>query len=348
MSHLAERNERNCLNCGATVIGKYCHNCGQENIEPEESVWQLVSHFFNDITHFDGKFFSTLKDLLFKPGFLSREYMIGRRTSYLNPVRMYIFTSFIFFLIFFSTVHLDDKKFNEGFNFNGKTIEQINSMNEEDFSAFTKEFNHGNAMSRADFNHYIDSTKRKGGFHFAGYNYKTKAEYDSLQRLDVKKYNWFEKKFIYREIELNQKYDNNQGKETTAFIKSLMHNFPQMLFISLPFLALFLKLLYIRRKNFYYVSHAIFVIHFYIFVFIAMLLSLGISEMENLAGWKWLNSINWLISLIVFFYLYKAMRNFYKQRRAKTIIKYFLLLFSFLMITFFLFVVFFFVSFFEV
>ena len=59
-------------------MGRYCHVCGQENVEPKESFWHLLTHFFNDITHFDGKFFITLKDLLFKPGFLSKEYMIGQ------------------------------------------------------------------------------------------------------------------------------------------------------------------------------------------------------------------------------------------------------------------------------
>ena len=102
MSHRPERKEKNCLNCGTTVHGKYCHVCGQENAEPKETFWGMVTHFFNDITHFDGKFFTTLKDLLFRPGFLSAEYVKGRRMSYLNPVRMYVFTSAIFFLIFFS------------------------------------------------------------------------------------------------------------------------------------------------------------------------------------------------------------------------------------------------------
>ena len=102
MSHAPERLEKNCLNCGATVMGRYCHVCGQENVKPKESFWHLVTHFFNDVTHFDGKFFTTLKDLLLKPGFLSKEYMIGRRNSYLNPVRMYVFTSAIFFLLFFT------------------------------------------------------------------------------------------------------------------------------------------------------------------------------------------------------------------------------------------------------
>ncbi|HEX3935480.1 MAG TPA: DUF3667 domain-containing protein [Puia sp.] len=102
MSHLHERKEKNCLNCQAEVVGRYCHQCGQENLEPKETVWHLVQHFFNDITHFDGKFFETVKYLLRKPGFLSREYMRGRRMSYLNPIRMYVFTSAIFFIILFS------------------------------------------------------------------------------------------------------------------------------------------------------------------------------------------------------------------------------------------------------
>ena len=102
MSHSKERVEKNCLNCGAELTGRYCYNCGQENTEPKETVLTLVSHFFNDITHFDGKFFSTVKYLITKPGFLSSEYIKGRRASYLHPIRMYVFTSAFFFIIFFS------------------------------------------------------------------------------------------------------------------------------------------------------------------------------------------------------------------------------------------------------
>ena len=104
MSHLGERKENNCLNCNAVVHGKYCHICGQENIPPKETVMHLVSHFFQDITHFDGKFFSTIKLLIAKPGYLSLEYMAGRRASYLNPIRLYVFTSAFFFLFFFKFV----------------------------------------------------------------------------------------------------------------------------------------------------------------------------------------------------------------------------------------------------
>ena len=68
MSHLKQRKENNCLNCNTKVVGRFCHHCGQENVEVKESAIEFIVHFVNDITHFDGKFFTTLKDLLFKPG----------------------------------------------------------------------------------------------------------------------------------------------------------------------------------------------------------------------------------------------------------------------------------------
>jgi hypothetical protein len=102
VSHLPERVEKVCLNCNAALEGRFCHICGQENIEPREGFWNMLTHFVFDFFHFDGKFFSTLKFLLFKPGFLSQEHLKGRRASYLHPIRMYIFTSTFFFLIFFN------------------------------------------------------------------------------------------------------------------------------------------------------------------------------------------------------------------------------------------------------
>jgi hypothetical protein len=104
VSHLKEREEKVCLNCNTELNGRYCHVCGQENLEPKESFWHLTTHFVYDVTHFDGKFFSTLKYLLFKPGFLPLEYSRGKRQSYLHPIRMYVFTSAIFFVIFLSFI----------------------------------------------------------------------------------------------------------------------------------------------------------------------------------------------------------------------------------------------------
>jgi hypothetical protein len=353
MSHLPLRKENNCLNCGATVTGKYCSECGQENVEPKESAGHLISHFFNDVTHFDGKFFSTLKQLLFRPGFLSKEYMNGRRARYLNPIRMYLFTSFIFFLVFFSVFHINDTQLKKAnFTLQGKSLEQIHSLSPAEFSDFTKGLNHGMPMSREQFKHYLDSTRDDATIHFfnnlEAEKYHSKEQYDSALEKDHIKQGWFNRQLAYKQIELTEKYRNNGSKFITDFIESIMHHFPQMLFVSLPFVALLLKLLYIRQKKFYYVSHAIFTIHLYIFVFIAMLFEIGIQQLEKLSGLSWLNIINNLFILVILFYGYKAMRNFYEQRRFKTILKYLLFLISFFILIVFLFTIFAFVSIFQI
>lgn len=107
MSHFKERTEKNCLNCGTEVAGRYCQECGQENIVARESFWSLLTHFVYDITHFDSKFFGTMSHLLTKPGKLSLEYIQGKRNSQLNPIRMYVFTSAFFFIIFFTMYNAD-------------------------------------------------------------------------------------------------------------------------------------------------------------------------------------------------------------------------------------------------
>lgn len=349
MSHLHLRKEDNCLNCGTQVIGRYCHNCGQENVEVKESAWHFIVHFFNDITHFDGKFFTTLKDLLFKPGFLSREYMEGKRMRYLNPIRMYLFTSFIFFLVFFAVVHVNELQVQPGeFTLKGKTRIELEQMPYEEFDQFTAKLNNGQPMTRNDFNQYIDSVQATRGVHFFGKKYQSRSQYDSLIAAGTIKENWFEKMIVRKGIEFNTEYQKDQSRILKVFFNSLIHQFPKILFISLPFVALLLKLLYIRKKQFYFVSHGIFTLHFYIFVFIAMLLSIGLTRLQSLPNMNWIGFVNGLLTLTIFFYLYKAMRNFYQQRRRKTILKYFLFLGSFLMLIIFLFVVFVFISFLQI
>lgn len=94
------RAEKNCLNCGSEVEKRFCPNCGQENTPIRQSFGYLFTHFFEDLTHYESSFWKTIKNLLFKPGRLTIYYLEGKRKSFVNPVRLYIFISFItFFLI---------------------------------------------------------------------------------------------------------------------------------------------------------------------------------------------------------------------------------------------------------
>ncbi len=344
MSHLPQRKEKDCLNCRTQVNGRFCHNCGQENIEPKESVWHLVTHFFNDLTHFDGKFFTSLKVLILKPGFLSKEYIAGRRASYLNPIRMYVFTSAIFFLVFFSINNINEKKLKENFRYSGKTSDEISKMDSATLSDFSKKINKGTPLTKAQVLARIDS----GGFQITPGDYRSKGEYDSLLKTGAKKHNWIERQMIYKSLDLKVKYGSDAKLILVALITRFLHSLPQMLFALLPLLALILKLVYIRQKQFYYVDHVIFTIHFYIFTFLVMLITFGISELRSLLHWEWLRYIGAIFILSIFFYFYKALRNFYLQRRGKTIVKYFILLFSFSITIVLMFIIFLFLSMFSI
>ena len=336
MSHLKERREKNCLNCNAQLQGRYCHICGQENIESKETVWHLVSHFFQDITHFDGKFFSTLKLLVFRPGFLAMEYMTGRRASYLNPVRMYVFSSAFFFLIFFSFLSMDGEK-STIHDINGKTLPEIAKMDSATFADFTRDINREDnrpdkPMTKAEFKRYTDTVLKRAEPVITENKFKTRAGYDSALASGIVKDNWFVRAIRRKAIDIGVKYNNDSRRITVAFISTLIHSLPQILFISLPMLALLLNLLYARRKGYYYVNHAIFSIQLYIFVFIALLFGLSFAKLNEQLHWGFISFLRVLLYLSLFFYEYKAMRNFYQQGRAMTIFKYVLLNIMFLIV----------------
>jgi len=329
------RKEKICLNCGTETPGHYCPSCGQKNIEPKQSVWHLLNHFFSDVTHFDGKFFITVKDLFAKPGFLSAEYMIGRRMRYLDPIRMYIFTSAIFFLIFFSLFDVQKMQINtdarDEIRKDPELKELLSRVNSAGDSLNV--LRNYRKVKGPHINASLDSSGNEGpkgiNFNMQEASYRTIAEYDSAQKAKPasKRDGWFMRKLQYRSIELNQRYAKEPGGLIRDMIGKFLHNSPKVLFISLPLFAALLKLLYVRRKQFYYVDHGIFAVHLYIFSFLVLLVLFGINGLHSYTGWGILQWIFGFACLYPFIYYYKAMRRFYGQRRGKTILKYFILLF---------------------
>ena len=90
--------EKICEDCGMILQGTYCHNCGQKDIEIL-SLKVVLADLFSSLFSIDSKLFITIKYLLFKPGFLTKEYWDGKRSRYISPIRIYIVLSFIIFAV---------------------------------------------------------------------------------------------------------------------------------------------------------------------------------------------------------------------------------------------------------
>ena len=87
-----------CKNCNSELMGIYCSECGQKNTELL-SLKAILKELTDNIFSFDSRFFITLKYLIIKPGFLTKEYWAGRRTTYLPPLRMYLVLSVFYFFL---------------------------------------------------------------------------------------------------------------------------------------------------------------------------------------------------------------------------------------------------------
>jgi hypothetical protein len=88
-----------CRNCGAPVNGAYCAACGQETALRLPTLREFLREAAGRYVAFDGRFWRTVFALLARPGFLTREYLAGRRRRYIRPARLYLFATLIFFAV---------------------------------------------------------------------------------------------------------------------------------------------------------------------------------------------------------------------------------------------------------
>jgi len=267
-------------------------------------VRHFVKDLFGDVFTFDSKFFRSIFPLLLKPGHLTNEYLEGKRVSYIYPMRLYIFTTFLFFFVITVSTKIDQQLFDEDESTSKTTLisdslevilnkynfiipDDIKDQIKNDFdSSFVSqkgssnlEFNFGNPDSKSSFSKYLNK---------------------------------------------KAKYLAQMGKEGgTLFWKEMINQIPKVLFLMLPMFALFLKLLYIRRKILY-IEHLIFSLHIHTFIFLYLLFSVILPY--------WYIIITIILGISV--HLFLSMKNVYQQSYIKTFFKMILLLFfyHFLMI----------------
>ncbi len=226
---------------------------------------------------------------------------------------------------------------------NGKTFGEVMKMDSTAFADYTKVINPAAGdripMTRDQFRMYYDSVVQASVnsddfnvINVTGATYKSEAEYDSLLKSGKLRHSWLLEKINRKQLAINQRY-RGRGKDALRDLgDAFVHKLPQLLFVSLPLLALLLKLMYRRSRTIYYVDHGIFSIHLYIFIFIALLVQLAFGKLYDQLHWPVMDFLRTLIGFGIFFYAYKALRNFYQQRRAKTVIKFILLSLLFMMV----------------
>ena len=88
-----------CANCGTVLSGAYCHACGQSS-HIHRSLLHMLEEVLHGIFHFDTKAWRTIPALILRPGHLTKDYIEGKRTSYVSPLALFLFLIFLMFFVF--------------------------------------------------------------------------------------------------------------------------------------------------------------------------------------------------------------------------------------------------------
>lgn len=291
----AEATNTLCANCGATVTGHFCANCGQKNEHAVHSIWHFLSEATEDLTHADSRLWQTIGALLFKPGFLTTEFLAGRRVRYLPPIRLYLVMSVLCFLI----------------------AAIGNGGHHEPTAAEIARFNAQIANTKAQY-------KRKTGHDLVIDGRALKLDQEGRrQRLancaevQAEARNSGPLKAAVLSVAykacMSSAEDNGH-----ALVEAFLHNLPRALFVTLPIMAALMKLLY-RRPRRYYVEHLLFLLHNYSFAFLwfAILIFLEWITAEVI-----MDPLSVILTLYALYYIFSGMRRVYPEGVGRTIVKF--------------------------
>jgi hypothetical protein len=224
-----------CLNCDATLTGAFCAECGQRDVPPYPSVRDLVVDAFWELSGWDGRFASTMRTLVERPGKLTREFLEGRRASYISPLRLYLMASLVYFLL----------------------AAVLPSVTPKPIVTFTGIAN-ANTSVAATSGVVVSRPQRV--ITAATGALATQKALNPVERekalKDIAKAPAVLQPFLRRAVE-----------DPTGFRKGVLDAMPRMLFVLLPIFAGIVALFYRGRK---YPEHLYFAIHFHAFIFLAL------------------------------------------------------------------------------
>ena len=332
-----------CMNCGTSLQGPFCYYCGQPDKNLMRFFPVLMRELLEDTLDFDSRFMRTLKPLLFKPGKLTRDYLDGRRFRYVPPLRLYIFSSIVFFflaaMLAGDVLKVDDGEVTANIDETGINI-QIEPGEEEQPREALQELDEVDPGLADEVTEKISQAQEDD------------AEHDHEDVININGEPWdretnpfiigwmpdWVNDWINDEIEESPK----KGKEIAAnpdLIKDKVFEvLPATMFVLLPIVALLLKFWYLFAKK-YYVEHLIYALHSHSFIFVAALLMLLFSELA-----EWLEPtgsgnvttaadlFNIAFAVWIPVYLFVSLRRVYQQGWLMTTAKYGLIGSSYIML----------------
>ena len=306
-----------CLNCGYEFRGHFCPDCGQEVAEFNRPFGFVVYDFMGNFFAFDTRFLKTFKYLLFYPGYLTLEFFKGRRNSYSPPFRIFVFLSFVLFLLlsFLTDKGLDAelkttgdnpvqmirKEIKPGISYSVPVETEIAKAQTD--SVISEIVKADSISGNLDIN-LDDAFKGDGNF-----RKKLSQTADILEKALVNEKDPKERQRIEEYIAM--------CRTPEILVSAILKYLSWAAFILLPLFALILKLFYVRRKKLY-IQHLIFSIHLHSFLFMVLipftLLRLIFDSVPEFVN---------LILLGTFpVYLLFALHNFYDQKWPKVIMKF--------------------------
>ena len=290
-----------CENCGAELQGHWCAKCGQAAIEYRRSFRYVVADLLNEFLNWDSKFFTTIALLILKPWRLTNEFLAGKRVRYVNPLRLYLLAS----ILFFFAVNYGAK----WINFDASKLgpkdraeleaelkkEDLPPAAREKLEALLRDSSPSPAPSPAT-NAPSPTPAPTASSDVASQPTESaneqKKEYGKIGERpfvafdDAKSTTPFEHWIEARAKEKMGEHGTKMG----LFISTLFSNLPYMMLCCIPLFAFVLKVLYIRRRLFY-IDHLIYALHihtfFYAGVMLIVLATIGLNRVAPgvLAGW---------------------------------------------------------------
>ncbi|WP_405203555.1 DUF3667 domain-containing protein [Dokdonia sp. LLG6352-1] len=351
-----------CLNCGhpLDLTDRYCAYCGQINTTKRLTIKDFFNEFVLSVFTYDSRFRYTVKDLLFKPGTITRYYVEGKRLKYANPFRFFLSASISYFILLAIIGFING---NNDLDFTDEGVVQLNvdqakddidsikeitkdidlnelqNLNNEEAQLLEEKINNTveksvkklkerkeaqeakkdsivkvpyDTRAESSINGiYLENIFTKGEIFYDFYEYTEISDPEAA--LDSLKYSKTRTNvFLYSKNEDIKRVKDNPAR----FLRFLASKIPFFLFFFAPIFALFLWLIY-SKKKFNYMEHLVFIFHIFSWVFLVLLIAI---IPDLLIGDEIVASL--LLILVGPFYFYKALRNFYKQKRRWTILKF--------------------------